>query len=93
VVCSQAGCPTLWRHDTLGRMVGRFDEVFGAVLPYCSDEHEWAYLTGRVDALPEGTDPVSLASTRLDRFPSLSSIDGQTLVRGAILPFALRAGS
>ena len=42
VVCTQAGCPTLWRNDTLARMADRFDDVFPAVLPYCSDEHEWA---------------------------------------------------
>ena len=48
VVCSQAGCPTLWRNDTLQRMTDRFDDVFATVLPYCSDEHEWAYLSGRV---------------------------------------------
>jgi len=28
VVCSQAGCPTLWRNDTLQRMTDRFDDVF-----------------------------------------------------------------
>jgi spermidine synthase len=90
VVCTQAGCPTVWRHDTLVRMSARFDEVFATVLPYCSDEHEWAFLTGRVDALPEGTDPVALAVSRLDRFPSLTSIDSDALRRGSILPFALR---
>jgi spermidine synthase len=89
VVCSQAGCPTLWRNDTLQRMTRRFDDVFTTVLPYCSDEHEWAYLTGRVD--PVG-DPVALAVSRLDRFPSLTSIDADALRRGAVLPFALRAG-
>ena len=61
VVCSQAGCPTMWRNDTLARMVGRFDEVFPTVLPYCSDEHEWAYLTGRPDPV---ADPVGLATSR-----------------------------
>nr|WP_243418185.1 spermidine synthase [Actinomycetospora cinnamomea] len=89
VVCSQAGCPTVWRHDTLQRMTRRFDEVFTTVLPYCSDEHEWAYLTGRADAVD---DPVALAASRLDRFPSLTSIDADALRRGAVLPFALRAG-
>ena len=69
VVCSQAGCPTLWRHDTLARMTARFDDVFATVLPYCSDEHEWAYLTGRVDPLPAGADPVELAISRLARLP------------------------
>ena len=89
VVCSQAGCPTVWRHETLGRMVERFDDVFTTVLPYSSDEHEWAYLTGRVDAVD---DPVGLAISRLDRFGEPASIDADALRRGAILPFALRAG-
>ena len=53
------GCPTLWRNDTLARMADRFDDVFPAVLPYCSDEHEWAYLTGRLDPVD---DPVGLAN-------------------------------
>ena len=88
VVCSQAGCPTLWRNDTLQRMTRRFDDVFTTVLPYCSDEHEWAYLTGRVDQVD---DPVALAISRLDRFPALTSIDADALRRGAVLPFALRA--
>ncbi|GAA4779129.1 hypothetical protein GCM10023200_10250 [Actinomycetospora chlora] len=90
VVCSQAGCPTLWRNDTLGRMTRRFGDVFATVLPYCSDEHEWAYLSGRVDRVE---DPVALAVSRLDRFPTLTSIDADALRRGAVLPFALRAGS
>jgi spermidine synthase len=87
VVCSQAGCPTLWRNDTLARMTRRFDDVFTTVLPYCSDEHEWAYLCGRVDLVD---DPVALAISRLDRFPHLTSIDADALRRGAVLPFALR---
>jgi spermidine synthase len=89
VVCSQAGCPTVWRNDTLQRMTARFDDVFATVLPYCSDEHEWAYLSGRVQPVD---DPVALAISRLDRFPELTSIDADALRRGAILPFALRAG-
>lgn len=89
-VCSQAGCPTLWRNATLGRMTRRFDDLFTTVLPYCSDEHEWAYLSGRTDPVD---DPVELAVSRLDRFPSLASIDADALRRGAILPFALRAAT
>ena len=89
VVCSQAGCPTLWRNDTLQRMTARFDDVFATVLPYCSDEHEWAYLSGRVHPVD---DPVALAISRLHRFPELTSIDADALRRGAILPFAVRAG-
>jgi len=88
VVCSQAGCPTVWRNDTLARMVSRFEEVFATVLPYCSDEHEWAFLTGRLDTV---ADAAGLAASRLaDRVPEVTSIDGLALTRGAILPFALR---
>jgi spermidine synthase len=87
VVCTQAGCPTVWRNDTLKRMAGRFSSVFPTVLPYCSDEHEWAYLTGRLDPVE---DPVALASSRLSRFPSLTSVDAEALLRGSILPFAVR---
>lgn len=88
VVCSQAGCPTVWRQDTLARMVGRFDEVFATVLPYCSDEHEWAFLSGRVDPV---ADPVALATSRLARVGTPTSVDAPALTRGAILPSALRA--
>ena len=87
VVCTQAGCPTVWRNDTLVRMTARFDEVFATVLPYCSDEHEWAYLSGRVDTV---ADPAGLAASRLDRLPGLTSIDAPALRRGAILPHAVR---
>ena len=88
VVCSQAGCPTVWRHDTLRRMAARFDEVFPTVLPYCSDEHEWAFLSGRVDPVD---DPVGLAvARRADRTPGASSVDDAALRRGAVLPAALR---
>ncbi|MBE7162203.1 MAG: hypothetical protein INR72_13240 [Williamsia herbipolensis] len=68
-------------------MAGRFSSVFPTVLPYCSDEHEWAYLTGRLDPVE---DPVALASSRLSRFPSLTSVDAEALLRGSILPFAVR---
>ena len=87
-VSSQAGCPTIWRHDTLRRMTARFDEIFTTMLPYCSDEHEWAFLSGRLDGVD---DPVALAASRLaERCPDATSIDGPALTRGAILPFALR---
>ena len=53
VVCSQAGCPTLWRNAGLRAMLRRFRSVFGTVVYYGSDEHEWAFLSGREDPIPE----------------------------------------
>ncbi|WP_245783174.1 MULTISPECIES: spermidine synthase [Amycolatopsis] len=47
VVSSQAGCPTMWRNDTLITAWRRFTEAFGTVVYYGSDEHEWAFLSGR----------------------------------------------
>ncbi|GAB3006898.1 hypothetical protein GCM10017788_29700 [Amycolatopsis acidiphila] len=49
VVSSQAGCPTMWRNDTLVSAWRRFTEAFGTVVYYGSDEHEWAFLSGRVE--------------------------------------------
>jgi spermidine synthase len=49
VVSSQAGCPTMWRNDTLISAWRRFTEAFGTVVYYGSDEHEWAFLSGRLE--------------------------------------------
>ncbi|KAA9158399.1 spermidine synthase [Amycolatopsis acidicola] len=49
VVCSQAGCPTMWRNETLISAWRRFKTALGTVLYYGSDEHEWAFLSGRAD--------------------------------------------
>lgn len=49
VVSTQAGCPTMWRNDTLIAAWQRFTAEFGTVLYYGSDEHEWAFLSGRPD--------------------------------------------
>ncbi|WP_236789415.1 spermidine synthase [Amycolatopsis sp. GM8] len=49
VVSSQAGCPTMWRDDTLITAWHRFTEAFGTVVYYGSDEHEWAFLSGRAE--------------------------------------------
>ncbi|TVT47037.1 adenosylmethionine decarboxylase [Amycolatopsis rhizosphaerae] len=49
VVSCQAGCPTMWRNDTLITAWRRFKEAFGTVLYYGSDEHEWAFLSARAD--------------------------------------------
>lgn len=62
VVTGQAGCPTMWRNATLIRAWQRFQDVFGTVVYYGSDEHEWAFLSGRADRVP---DPVSAMTGRL----------------------------
>lgn len=49
VVSTQAGCPTMWRNDTLVAAWQRFTAEFGTVVYYGSDEHEWAFLSGRPD--------------------------------------------
>ncbi|GHF82663.1 spermidine synthase [Amycolatopsis bartoniae] len=49
VVSTQAGCPTMWRNDTLISAWRRFTEAFGTVVYYGSDEHEWAFLSGRLE--------------------------------------------
>ena len=46
IVAGQAGCPTLWRNETLIRSWERFGETFGTVVYFGSDEHEWAFLSG-----------------------------------------------
>ena len=46
VVVGQAGCPTLWRNESLRSSWQRFHETFDTVLYFGSDEHEWAFLSG-----------------------------------------------
>jgi spermidine synthase len=62
VVTTQAGCPTMWRNDTLIGAWRRFHEMFGTVVYYGSDEHEWAFLSGRLDRV---ADPVEMMTERL----------------------------
>ncbi|GAB7191595.1 spermidine synthase [Kineococcus sp. NUM-3379] len=88
VVVSQAGCPTLWRNGTLRTSWRRFREVFGSVLYYGSDEHEWAFLFGRAD---EVADPAALAAGRLGacRYRPVS-IDAAALTGNTVPPHSLR---
>jgi diaminopimelate decarboxylase/spermidine synthase len=88
VVVSQAGCPTMWRNESLLRSWLRFHETFDSVVYFGSDEHEWAFLsgvTGRIE------DPVAAMSARL---PTLSykprTIDADTLAGSTVPPRALR---
>ena len=88
VVVSQAGCQTMWRNATLIHMWRRFHGVFGTVAYYGSDEHEWAYLIGRADRLPDPT------ATMAERLPGLryrpQSIDSMALAGNTIPPFSVR---
>ena len=88
VVVSQAGCQTMWRNTTLIRMWERFNEVFGTVAYYGSDEHEWAYLFGRAD---EVADPTALMVERLPESGyQPQSIDDLALVGNSIPPYLVR---
>lgn len=88
VVASQAGCPTLWRNDTLRRTYHRFTTVFGTVACHVSDEHEWAFLFGRADRVDE---PAELMTERLAASPYRPiSVDAPALRSRAVPPYHVR---
>jgi spermidine synthase len=88
VLVGQVGCPTLWRNDTLRTSLARYREVFGTVVHYGSDEHEWSFLTGSPSPI---ADPVGRMIGRLATLPYRpGSIDPDALRRGAVLPASLR---
>lgn len=88
VVTSQAGCPTLWRNDTLIQAWRRFHEVFGTATYFGSDEHEWAFLCGLAEPVP---DPTGAMVERLPRLPyHPTSIDADTLTGCATPPRSVR---
>jgi spermidine synthase len=88
VLAAQAGCPTLWRNETLLRSWRRFTEAFGTVAYFGSDEHEWAFLFGRAD---EVADPTARMTERLATLPYRPvSIDADALVGCGIPPYHLR---
>ena len=83
VVVGQAGCPTLWRNDTLHRSWQRFRETFRTVVYFGSDEHEWAFLSGTRDKRHH---PLDTMAAKLDALPYRPrTIDAQTL-RGCTVP-------
>ncbi|RSD07905.1 spermine/spermidine synthase domain-containing protein [Amycolatopsis eburnea] len=91
VVTCQAGCPTLWRNETLRAAWRRFREVFGTVLYFGSDEHEWAFLSGRADRVD---DPAALVARRFaERGSEAATLDAEALLGGATPPYSLRHGS
>jgi spermidine synthase len=88
VVVNQAGCPTLWRNETLIRSLSTFGETFGTVSCFSSDEHEWAFVFGRADRVD---DPTELMIRRLatSRYTP-KSIDADALRSRTILPYHVR---
>ncbi|WP_246271570.1 spermidine synthase [Amycolatopsis acididurans] len=89
VVCSQAGCPTMWRDDTLIAAWRRFGELFGTPVYYGSAEHEWAFLSGRLD---EVGDPVGGMIGRLAAAPRRpETVDADSLRASTIPPLRVRA--
>jgi len=88
VVVGQAGCPTLWRNESLRRSWRRFHEIFGTVVYFGSDEHEWAFLSG-MSTVTE--DPVAAMSARLARLGYRpQTIDAETLIACTVPPKSLR---
>ncbi|GAA2781408.1 spermidine synthase [Crossiella cryophila] len=88
VVITQAGCQTMWRNNTLVRSWQRFNDTFGTVVYYGSDEHEWAYLFGRADAVAA---PVEKMVERLKTSSyAPASIDAEALRGNSIPPYLVR---
>jgi len=88
VVANQAGCPTLWRNETLLSSWRRYTETFGTTAYFGSDEHEWAFLFGKADETP---DPVALMIDRLSRCAyQPTSIDAQALAGCSVPPYQVR---
>ena len=85
VVTSQAGCPTLWRNQTLTQSWQRFHEVFASVAYYGSDEHEWAFLTGLTETTPTTPDLATIPYKP-------RTLDSESLRANTIPPFHLRNG-
>lgn len=94
VVTCQGGCPTIWRNRTLIAAWQRFTDVFATAVYYGSDEHEWAFLSGRLDRVD---DPVTAMRERLAAVTaggdgySPESIDSEALLANTVPPHAVRA--
>ena len=88
VVSTQAGCPTVWRNETLKLSWERFTRAFGTVAYYGSDEHEWAFVSARQDTIES---PVEEMCDRLESLPySPASIDSAALRSNATPPMEVR---
>ncbi|MBA2310930.1 MAG: adenosylmethionine decarboxylase [Pseudonocardiales bacterium] len=91
VLVSQAGCPTLWRNETLRTAWRRFGAVFDTVAYHGSDEHEWAFLLGGREPV---ADPTALMVDRLRSLPYRPvSIDAARLQAGSMPPRSVRESS
>ncbi|QLL10527.1 spermidine synthase [Mycobacterium vicinigordonae] len=89
VVVAQAGCPTLWRNETLRSSWRRFGETFDTVVYFGSDEHEWAFLCGLSERV---ADAAGLMSARLQSLAYRPrTIDAASLVAGTVPPKSLRS--
>lgn len=89
VVVSQAGCPTLWRNNTLRRSWQRFRDTFPTVVYFASDEHEWAFLSGSTEGCRH---PVATMKGRLAALPYRPrTIDADTLAASTVPPMTLRS--
>ncbi|MDT5351310.1 MAG: hypothetical protein QOH91_4597 [Mycobacterium sp.] len=92
VVVFQAGCPTLWRNESLQWSWQRFQETFHTVVYFGSDEHEWAFLSGLSGLAEANGDPLAVMSARLAALPyKPQTIDADSLVAATIPPKTLRA--
>ncbi|WP_424185697.1 spermidine synthase [Actinokineospora sp. G85] len=88
VVVCQAGCQTMWRNETLVRSWQRFSSVFAETVYYGSDEHEWAFLFGLAEALP---DSLATMTARLETLPYRpETIDALALRGNTIPPYRVR---
>jgi spermidine synthase len=88
VVVSQAGCPTLWRNDTLRASWRRFHKTFKTVVYFGCDEHEWAFLSGSAEARK---DIVAHMRARLQTLPYRpQTIDADSLDACTLPPKTLR---
>ncbi|OZM74557.1 spermidine synthase [Amycolatopsis antarctica] len=88
VVAAQAGCPTLWRNDTLRAAWARFREMFGTVVYFGSDEHEWAFLSARADRVEDPLGAMLAALTTSGIRPS--TVDAEALRGCTVPPYSLR---
>ncbi|GAA2347096.1 spermidine synthase [Saccharopolyspora halophila] len=88
VLAFQAGCPTVWRNETLKRAYNRFQSAFETVVYFGSDEHEWSFIFGRVEPID---DPVNVM---LDSISTISyrpeSIDDASLIGSTVPPYSVR---
>lgn len=88
VFAAQAGSPTIWRNTTLIRAYNRFRSLFDTVTYFGSDEHEWAFLFGRVELLDDPTNVMLEALPNSSYAPS--TIDDASLIGCTVPPHSVR---